>query len=421
MLIQNARIITHDNETVLKDILIENGKIINIADKIDVVDEVIDAKKMLVLPGGIDVHVHLREPGYTQKETIHTGTQAAANGGYTTIFAMPNVYPTPDNVDTMKNYLQLIEKEAVVKVIPYACITKGEKGKELVDFEAMKQLGITAFSDDGVGVQSDEVMEQAMQKAAKANVMLVAHTEDMTYRKPLACMHEGIRNKEMNLLGIPSECEWKQIERDLKLAEKYHTAYHICHMSAQKSVELLKEYKAKGANVSGEVTTHHLVLNEMDVENENHKMNPPLRSKQDQKALIDGLKSGVIDLIANDHAPHTLEDKSKGLPTSAFGIVALETSIPLIYTELVKTKQLTYQQFQEVISTNPAKRFGLKDRGKIEVGYEADLFALEEKEGKIDKNQFASMGKNTPFDGRMVQGYVAWTMVHGLIVKGEKQ
>ena len=416
MIIKNARIILQDNQTVIKDIWIEEGLIQAIEDKIEKEDEILDAHGMLVMSGGIDVHVHLREPGYTQKETIHTGTLAAAHGGYTTVMAMPNVVPSPDNVTTMKEYLALIEKEAVVKVVPYGCITKNEKGKELVDFEALKQYGITAFSDDGVGVQEDAVMEEAMKQAAQADVLLAAHTEDMRYRRPNSCIHEGIRSAQFNLVGIPSECEYKQIERDLKLAEKYHACYHICHMSAKESVALLREYKNKGADVSGEVTAHHLLLNEMDVENENHKMNPPLRSAEDQKALIEGLKDGTIEILANDHAPHTIEDKSKGMAQSAFGIVSLETSIPLVYTELVKTGILTLEQFQNIISANPAKRFGFHDRGKIAVGYEADLFALEQKTSVIDKNAFVSKGKNTPFDGRKVEGVIAWTMVHGKIV-----
>ena len=416
MIIKNARIILQDNQTVIKDIWIEEGLIQAIEDKIEKEDEILDAHGMLVMSGGIDVHVHLREPGYTQKETIHTGTLAAAHGGYTTVMAMPNVVPSPDNVTTMKEYLALIEKEAVVKVVPYGCITKNEKGKELVDFEALKQCGITAFSDDGVGVQEDAVMEEAMKQAAQADVLLAAHTEDMRYRRPNSCIHEGIRSAQLNLVGIPSECEYKQIERDLKLAEKYHARYHICHMSAKESVALLREYKNKGADVSGEVTAHHLLLNEMDVENENHKMNPPLRSAEDQKALIEGLKDGTIEILANDHAPHTIEYKSNGMAQSAFGIVSLETSIPLVYTELVKTGILTLEQFQNIISANPAKRFGFHDRGKIAVGYEADLFALEQKTSVIDKNAFVSKGKNTPFDGRKVEGVIAWTMVHGKIV-----
>lgn len=415
MIIKNARIVVKENETVCKDILIEEGKIQAIEDKIEG-DDILDLQGKLLFPGGIDVHVHLREPGYSHKETIYTGTMAAAHGGYTTLMAMPNVIPFPDNVETMKQYLNLIQEKAVVNVIPHGCITQQEKGKQLVDFKAMKQLGIHTFSDDGVGIQSDEIMEEAMKQAALADVMIVAHTEDMKYRAPMSCVHEGIRNHQLNLVGIPSECEWKPIERDLKLAEKYHTAYHICHMSAKESVALLKQYKQKGANVSGEVTTHHLILNEMDVENENHKMNPPLRSEEDQKALIAGLQEKTIDFIANDHAPHTLEDKSKGMAQSAFGIVALETSIPLIYSELVLKGVLTLEQFQEAISTSPATRFGFHTKGKIAKGYDADLFVLEEIESKINKNEFMSMGKNTPFDQWKIKGIVALTMVNGKIV-----
>ena len=238
--------------------------------------------------------------------------------------AMSNVLPYPDCAEVMKEYLQLIEKEAEVHVIPYACITKGEKSEELSDMEQLYKLGIHAFSDDGVGVKSAEMMEKAMQKAKPLDAMIVAHTEDMKYRTPTACMHEGIRNKELGLVGIPSACEYSQIKRDLELAKQTGAKYHICHISAKESVELLRTYKKQGVDCSGEVTAHHLLLNEMDVQNPNHKMNPPLRSEEDRQALIAGLLDGTIDMIANDHAPHSEEEKMRGMEKAPFGIVALE-------------------------------------------------------------------------------------------------
>ena len=417
MIIKNARIIVKDNETKIQDILIKDDKIARIADFIEDANEVvIDAEEKLVLPGGVDVHVHLREPGFTKKETIKTGSEAAAHGGYTTIMAMPNILPYPDNIEAIKDYQKLIARDAVVNVLPYACITKQEDGSEVVDMKGISKLGIHWFSDDGVGVQQDGIMEESMKKAKTEDAMIVAHTEDMNYRKPTACMHDGVRAKGLGLVGIPSECEYKQIERDLQLALETKAKYHICHMSAKESVELLRKYKALGADVSGEVTTHHLVLNEMNVENTNHKMNPPLRSEEDRQSLIDGLLDGTIDFIANDHAPHTEEEKNTTMEKAPFGIVALETSIPLIYTNFVDTGVFTLEQFQDYISTKPAKRFGLTNVGELKEGYQADIIALSEEEQVIHKEAFVSKGKNTPFDGYNVKGNIAFTLVNGKVV-----
>lgn len=424
-LIKNARLIKKDNGTVVQDIMIHEGKIIRIADVIEADCESYDAKNCLVIPGGIDVHVHLREPGYTHKETIKTGTMAAAKGGYTTIMAMPNVLPYPDNVEVMIAYQKKIKQDALVNVYPYACITKAEAGREIVDMEALKALGVTAFSDDGVGVQHVDMMCEAMSQAKIHDVMIVAHTEDMHYRKKTACMHEGKRNKQMQLVGIPSECEWKQVERDLKLAYELKAKYHICHMSAKESVALLRKYQAMGADVSGEVTTHHLLLCEDDVKDANDKMNPPLRSKADREALLEGIADGTIRIIANDHAPHSEEEKAKGMVESPFGIVALETSIPLLYTHFVKSGIWTLEQFQNLISTNPAKRFGFASKGKIKEGFDADLVVLGNSKQAIDKSKFVSKGKNTPFDGWVCEGFPMMTMVNGKIVyrevKGESK
>lgn len=417
MLIKNAKIVVKDNDTKIVDILIEGNKIVRIADIIvDETSVVFDAKEQLCIPGAIDVHVHLREPGYTHKETIETGTRAAAKGGFTTIMAMPNIVPFPDNTETMKRYSKKIEEDAIVNVIPYACITKGEKGKELVDMKEMKQLGISYFSDDGVGVASIEMMHEAMHQAKDNDAMIVAHTEDMNYRTTYACVHEGTQNKKMGLAGIPSECEWKQVERDLQIALETGCAYHICHMSSKKSVELLREYKAKGANVSGEVTTHHLVLSEDDVENTNHKMNPPLRSKEDKQSLIKGLLDGTIDFIANDHAPHSEEEKNKDMATAPFGIVALETSMSLIYTHFVKRNIFTLEQFVAFTSSKAASRFGFENKGKIAEGYDADIILMNNEVSKINKETFESKGKNTPFHDYTVEGSVVMSMVNGKVV-----
>lgn len=421
-LIKNANIVIKGNELKKQDVLLDEHEILKIADVIEDEDaKIIDADGNVLLPGLIDVHVHLREPGYEEKETIATGTKAAAHGGFTTIMAMPNIIPYPDDVDVIKPYLKKIAEDACVHVLPYACITKQEAGKQLVDMKAIKQLGIYAFSDDGVGVANDAIMKEAMCKSAQENIMIVAHTEDMKYRLPKACMHEGKQNKKLHLVGIPSACESQQFLRDLKLVEETKAHYHVCHMSAKESVEYLRTYKAKGLDVSGEVTVHHLLLNEEDVKfDANYKMNPPLRSKEDQDALLQGLIDGTIDMIANDHAPHTKEEKDKGMEASPFGIVSIETAFPLLYTNLVLTNKVTLKDLITWMSEQPAKRFNMARKGKLAVGYASDVTLIDIKTRKrIDKTTFYSKGKNTPFDGWMCTGYPVMTFVDGNIVYKE--
>lgn len=419
-LIKNAAILW-ENEYVTKSNLAfdEQGiqGLVSTYDENDY-EEIIDGEGYLLLPGLIDVHVHLREPGFEYKETIKTGTQAAAHGGFTTLMAMPNLNPHPDNVETMKAYLQKIQEDGIVNVIPYANITCKAAGREVVDFKAMAELGIHAVSDDGVGVAREEVMLEAMKQAKESNTMIVAHTEDMAYRIGTACMHEGIRNQQLGLPGIPSACEYAQFQRDLQLVEQSGCAYHVCHMSAIESVQSLKEAKAKGLNVSGEVTAHHLLLNEMDVVDANHKMNPPLRSKEDQEALIQGLLDGTIDMIANDHAPHSEEEKNRGMEKAPFGIVALETAFPLLYTRFVKdTQQFSLSQLVRWMSEAPAKRFGFTKKGMLKEGYDADMILVDINEmRKVNKNEFYSKGKNTPFDGWEAYGWVMKTYCAGKLV-----
>lgn len=415
-LIKNAQIIVKGDETKIVDILIEDGKISKIGQDLEIegVNEVYDAYNCLTIPGGIDVHVHLREPGFEEKETIKTGTMAALRGGYTTIMPMPNLKPNPDNVDDIRNYMKIIEEDALVNVYPYACITEKSMGRKLVDMKAIKdEFNINAFTDDGVGVQVDDMMRQAMELVKTQDGIIAAHTEDMNYRKPNSSVHEGENAKKRGWIGIPSETEYKQVERDLQLAYETGAKYHICHMSAKESVEALRKYKKMGADVSGEVTTHHLMLTEDDVVDTNFKMNPPLRSKEDRQALIDGILDGTIDFIANDHAPHTKEEKDKEMGKAPFGIVALETSIPLIYTNFVKKGIFTLEEFQAFTSTKAAERFGFTNKGKLEEGYDADIVVLSEWDKTIDSNEFLSKGKNTPFNGYECVGYPVYTFVSG--------
>lgn len=419
-LLKNVHVL-ENNRQVRKEILFDETGILKIAEQIDAPEaEVIDGKEMTALPGLIDVHVHLREPGFAYKETIDTGTMAAAAGGFTTIMAMPNVQPYPDSTEVMEAYLQKIEADAHVHVIPYATITKAESGKEVVDMAALAKMGIRAFSDDGVGVQSGDVMEEAMKQSHALGTMIVAHTEDMSYRKPGAYMHEGTESKARGVIGIPSECEWKQLERDLKLVEKTGAHYHCCHVSAKESVQLLREYRSRGCDVSGEVTAHHLLLCDRDVVDANWKMNPPLRGEADRKALIRGLQEGALSLIANDHAPHSEEEKKRPLEAAPFGIVSLETAFPLLYTKLVLTGIVSLKQLVNWMSTAPAERFGLARRGRLEEGYASDFTLVDlNEEYIINRNHFLSKGRNTPFHGWRVKGKIKATYVDGTCVYEE--
>ena len=335
--------------------------------------------------------------------------------------AMPNVNPFPDNTEVMKEYQKLIDRDAVVNVIPYGCITQKESGRQVVDMKAMKELGYTAFSDDGVGVQTDEIMEEAMEKSAELGVMIVAHTEDMKYRKPGACMNEGKKSRELGLIGIPNECEYVQLERDLKLVEKKKAHYHCCHMSAKESVQLMREYKAKGCDVSGEATVHHLLLTEDDIQGTNWKMNPPLKTEEDRQALIEGIKDGTVQLIANDHAPHTEEEKNKPMESAPFGIVTIENAFSLLYTNLVKKGIISLEKLVELMSVNPAKRFGMEGKGCLKDGGKSDIILVDlDHEFVIDKNKFYSKGRNTPFDGWKCFGKVKQTFVGGISVYKEE-
>lgn len=418
MLIKNSKLIVKDNETKISDILIEEGKIVKIAENISNYNgEIIDAKENLTIPGGVEVHIHLREPGFEKKETIKTGTMAAARGGYTTVMPMPNLNPHPDNEKNLEKYLELIEKDSVVNVYPYACITKESKGQELVEMEMINEkFNINHFSDDGVGVANDEMMKKAMEKAEEINSLIVAHTEDMSYIKPGASVHKGKIAQENGWVGIPSEAEYKQIERDLELAKETGAKYHICHISVEESVNALRKAKSEGVDASGEVTIHHLLLTEDDVKNTNFKMNPPLRTKKDREVLIEALIDGTIDFLANDHAPHTKEEKDREMEKAPFGITNIECAIPLFYTNFVKNGKITLEQFVELIAKKPALRFGLENKGQIKEGFDADITILSDEKETIKKDEFLSKGKNTPFDGYEVYGNPIYTICNGKLV-----
>lgn len=364
-----------------------------------------------ILPGFADVHVHLREPGFSYKETIRTGTLASAHGGYTSVCSMPNLNPVPDSAENLKKQLDIIEKDAAIAVYPYGSITVGQQGEELSDMEGMSE-NVIAFSDDGRGVQSDELMEKAMLKAKALGKMIVAHCEVNELLKG-GYIHDGEYAKAHGHRGICSESEWKQIERDIKLAEKTGCAYHVCHISTKESVEIIGEAKKRGVDITCETGPHYLVLSDKDLKEEGRfKMNPPLRSEEDRLALIEGIKDGTIDMIATDHAPHSAEEKGKGLEKSAMGIVGIETAFPVLYTELVLKGVISLSKLVELLSINPKKRFGIK--GGTDVGQQADFCVVDlDTEYEIRSEDFYSMGKATPFEGMKVKGKILHTYIKG--------
>lgn len=372
-----------------------------------------DGEQKVVLPTFCDVHVHFREPGFSYKETIASGCAAAARGGYTAVCAMPNLNPVPDCENNLKVQTDLIAANATISVYPYGAITVGEKGELLSDMEKLANK-VVAFSDDGRGVQSQELMKSAMLKAKSLNKIIVAHCEDNSLLRG-GYIHDGSYAKEHGHKGICSESEWKPVERDLRLVKETGCAYHVCHISCKESVELIREAKASGLNVTCETAPHYLLLDETDLKEEGRfKMNPPLREKRDRLALIDGLKDGTIDMIATDHAPHSLEEKSKGLKDSAFGVVGLETAFPLLYTELVKTGEITLQKLIELMAIKPRKRFG------IPFGKDFTVWNLETKSA-IDSADFLSAGKSTPFLGREIYGQCLLTVKDGVTVYENKK
>ena len=407
--------------TLQGDLLVTNGLISAIGEGLiaDETTRTVDCHGKHIVYGLVDVHVHLREPGFSHKETIRTGTLAAAHGGYTTLCSMPNLNPAPDTVEHLQQQLDIIESDAVIEVLPYASITLGQRGKgELVDFEALASK-VAGFSDDGKGVQSEELMAKAMRRAEGVGSRIVAHCEvdDLLHG---GYIHDGEYCRQHNHRGICSESEWEQVERDIRLAEATGCQYHVCHISTRESVELVRRAKARGLSVSCETGPHYLLLCDMDLQEEGRfKMNPPLRSAEDRDALIEGIMDGTIEVLATDHAPHAEHEKAKGLENSAFGIVGIETAFPLMYTHFVKSGKMTFEHLMEIMSKNPRRIFGLG--GELAVGERADLAVMDlDSEYKIRPEEFLSMGKSTPFEGWKVCGECVMTICHGEVAY-EKQ
>ncbi|PTG35493.1 dihydroorotase [Staphylococcus chromogenes] len=417
VLIQNAKMLEAGTLKQV-DVLIQEGKIKSIATQIEPQSEmqIIDAKGHFLSPGFIDVHVHLREPGGEHKETIETGTKAAARGGFTTVCPMPNTKPVPDSVENMRHLQQLIDENAQVRVLPYAAITERQAGKKHVDFEALASEGAFAFTDDGVGVQEAAKMYEAMQQAKAVNKAVVAHCEDNSLIYGGA-MHEGKRSEELGIPGIPNICESVQIARDVLLSEATGCHYHVCHVSTKESVRVIRDAKKAGIPVTAEVTPHHLLLTEEDIPGDNaiYKMNPPLRSVEDRQALIEGLLDGTIDIIATDHAPHAEDEKNQPMTRAPFGIVGSETAFPLLYTHFVKTGEWTLQQLVDYITIKPAQVFDLP-YGTLKEGAVADLTLINlDAAYEIKAQDFLSKSSNTPFLGEKVYGKTLFTMVDGEI------
>ena len=366
------------------------------------------SKKYIIVPGLCDVHVHFREPGFSYKETIASGSAAAAHGGYTAVCTMPNLDPVPDSAEHLQVQLDAIKRGAAIKVLPYGAITVGEKGEKLADMEAMSDK-VCAFSDDGKGVQNDEMMREAMTAAKRLGKIIAAHCEDNSLLFG-GYIHDGEYAKAHGHRGISSESEYRQIERDLRLAEETGCAYHVCHISTKESVELIRQAKARGVDVTSETAPHYLVLCDEDMQEDGRfKMNPPLRSREDKQALIEGIKDGTIDMISTDHAPHSAEEKGRGLEKSLMGVVGLETAFPVLYTELVMKNIITLDRLVELMSFKPKERFG------IDTNNDFAVFDISEAY-KIDPENFLSMGHATPFAGREVFGRCLLTVHNGKVV-----
>ena len=373
--------------------------------------------KYSVFPGFVDVHVHLREPGFSYKETVESGTKAAARGGYVGVCSMPNLSPVPDNLERLSKQLDIIKNDAVIGVYPYGSITKAEAGEELSDMDAIASQ-VAGFSDDGKGVQNPEMMRKAMLKAKELGKIIVAHCEDNSLLNG-GYIHDGEYAKANGHKGICSESEWGPIARDIELLKETKASYHVCHISTKESVGIIRKAKAEGVDITCETAPHYLVMNDGQLLDEGRfKMNPPIREEEDRKALVEGILDGTIDMIATDHAPHSEEEKSRGLKGSNMGIVGIETAFPILYTKLVKTGVITLEKIIELLNFNPQKRFK-----EINVGDESESFSVWDLDESyiIDPAEFLSKGKSTPFEGETVFGRCLMTVYKGKIVYFDKK
>lgn len=410
------------NELETRHIRMENKRIAELATELPDTGsaEVIDAAGKLVSAGLIDMHVHLRDPGFEYKEDIETGTLAAAKGGFTTIACMPNTRPVTDTPETIRYILDKAQAKGAVKVLPYAAITKNELGRELTDFAALKEAGAIGFTDDGVGVQNAQMMKDAMALAKSLGMPIIAHCEDDSLVVG-AAVTDGKFAREHGLKGIPNESEAIHVGRDVLLAEATGVHYHVCHVSTEQSVRLIRLAKQIGVKVTAEVCPHHLILSDEDIPglDANWKMNPPLRSPRDVQAVIEGLEDGTLDMVVTDHAPHSAEEKAKGMQLAPFGITGFETAFPLLYTKFVRTGKWTLGFLLQRMTEDPARVFGLES-GRLEAGAPADLTIIDlDGEREVDPQSFVSKGKNTPFGGWKLQGWPVMTVVDGAVVWSE--
>ncbi len=409
-----------DDSFRLCDVVVSNGMIVETAEKIDADKypgcKVIDATGKYLVPGLVDMHVHFREPGYSYKETIKDGSAAAAAGGFTTVCTMPNLNPAPDAPDNLRRQLDIINRDAIVNVIPYATITRKRMGHELVDYATLAPY-VAGFSDDGTGVQDEEVMRAAMKGIAPTGKILAAHCEVEALLNR-GYIHDGEYARAHGHRGICSESEWKEIERDIILAEETHCRLHVCHISTKESVELIRRAKERGVLVTCETGPHYLTFCDEDLQEEGRfKMNPPIRSRADRDALRQGIIDGTIDAIATDHAPHSAEEKGKGLEKSAMGVVGLETAFAAVYTTMVKTGLISMERLVEIMSVNPRKILGLPCSDGIKAGNPADITILDtETEQIVDPATFRTKGRATPYAGMLLQGSIAALLYKGVQV-----
>ncbi len=423
ILIKNGRVLNpSENLDKVMDLLVEDGRIKEKKEQIETdADKIIDAKGCYVMPGLIDLHVHFRDPGLTYKEDIETGSRAAAHGGFTTVCCMPNTKPVVDNVDTVKYIIEKGKEVGLTNVLPVGAVTMNMEGKEVTDIESLKKAGICAISEDGKSVMNSGVYRKAMKEAARLNVPVMAHCEDINLVEG-GVINLGNKSKELGVKGISNAVEDVIAMRDIMLARETNAKLHFCHCSTKDSVEMVKQAKAEGIDVTAEVCPHHFSMCSDDItENDgNFKMNPPLRTREDMETLIKGLSQDIMDVISTDHAPHSKEEKEKDLEHAPFGIVGLETSVPLTITNLVKKGYITPLQMAAKMSYNPAQVLG-SDKGTLNEKAVADITIIDpDAEYTIDKNTFQSKGKNTPFDGYKVNGKVLYTILGGKIVYGDK-